>query len=74
MKQISRRPVPEAPPAPDAIGPLAEQVARLADEQRHAHDETLNRLLASAHATARSAFGQVRLIPGGRVYFLALEE
>ena len=44
------------PPAPvdvapvDHIKPLAEQVARLADEQRHAHDETLNRLLETNKA------------------------
>lgn len=31
----------------------------------------LARLLSSAHRTARSAFAGVRMIPGGRVYFLA---
>jgi DNA recombination protein RmuC len=47
---IARRPVPEAAPAGDPLAPLAEQVARLADEQRHAHDETLNRLLDTNRA------------------------
>ena len=31
----------------------------------------LAQLLSSAHRTARSAFAHVRMIPGGRVYFLA---
>ena len=31
----------------------------------------LARLLASAHRTLRLSFGQVRMIPGGRVFFLA---
>ena len=31
----------------------------------------LAQLLSSAHRTARSAFAQVRMIPGGRVYFVA---
>jgi spermidine synthase len=31
----------------------------------------LARLLASAHRTLRQSFGQVRMIPGGRVFFLA---
>ena len=49
---LSRKPAVEPAPAPvaDPIGPLAEQVARLADEQRHAHDETLNRLLETNKA------------------------
>jgi DNA recombination protein RmuC len=51
---IARRPaatpVPEPAPAVDPLGPLAEQVARLADEQRHAHDETLSRLLETNKA------------------------
>jgi DNA recombination protein RmuC len=34
----------------DPIAPLAEQIARLADEQRHAHDETLSRLLETNRA------------------------
>jgi spermidine synthase len=33
----------------------------------------LARLLSSAQRTARSAFAQVRMIPGGRVYFLATD-
>ncbi len=33
----------------------------------------LARLLASAQRTARSVFAQVRMIPGGRVYFLAAD-
>jgi len=49
-----RRPAaaPPAPPAPaaDPIAPLAAQIARLADEQRHAHDETLSRLLDTNRA------------------------
>ncbi len=48
------RPVaaPPAPPTPaaDPIAPLAAQIARLADEQRHAHDETLSRLLETNRA------------------------
>src|SRR3954469_23132189 len=51
---LTRRPVPVPVPLPepvaDPIAPLAEQVARLADEQRHAHDETLNRLLDTNRA------------------------
>jgi DNA recombination protein RmuC len=51
---ISRRPEPQvAPvpdPGPDPWAPLAQEVARLADEQRHAHDETLNRLLETNRA------------------------
>ena len=49
---LARRPAPEPAPAPavDPIAPLAEQVARLADEQRHAHEETLNRLLETNRA------------------------
>ena len=31
----------------------------------------LGRMLASAHATLETAFAQVRMIPGGRVFFLA---
>ena len=49
---LARKPAPEPAPAPvaDPIGPLAEQVARLADEQRHAHEEALNRLLETNKA------------------------
>jgi DNA recombination protein RmuC len=47
---IARRPASEAAPTVDPLVPLAEQVARLADEQRHAHDETLNRLLETNRA------------------------
>jgi DNA recombination protein RmuC len=58
------------PPAPvdvaepvDRITPLAEQVARLADEQRHAHDETLNRLLE----TNKAILEQERLRAGSEL-------
>jgi DNA recombination protein RmuC len=49
---LARKPAPEPAPAPvaDPIGPLAEQVARLADEQRHTHEEALNRLLETNKA------------------------
>jgi DNA recombination protein RmuC len=47
---LTRRSAPVAQPAVDPFAPLAEQVARLADEQRHAHDETLNRLLDTNRA------------------------
>ncbi|MDQ1511506.1 MAG: recombination protein RmuC [Actinomycetota bacterium] len=49
---VARRSVPQPEPAsgPDPLAPLAEQVARLADEQRHAHDETLSRLLETNRA------------------------
>ena len=48
----ARRPAPTPDPVPavDPIAPLAAQVARLADEQRHAHDETLSRLLETNRA------------------------
>src|SRR5262249_3352783 len=50
---VRSRPAPEpveVEPPVDLITPLAEQVSRLADEQRHAHDETLNRLLETNRA------------------------
>jgi DNA recombination protein RmuC len=47
---LARRSAPDLGSAPDPLAPLAEQVARLADEQRHAHDETLNRLLETNRA------------------------
>ena len=54
---LARRPAPTPAPEPavdstafDPIAPLTEQVARLADEQRHAHDETLSRLLETNRA------------------------
>src|SRR5258706_2876981 len=47
---IARRPASEPAATVDPLVPLAEQVARLADEQRHAHDETLNRLLETNRA------------------------
>jgi DNA recombination protein RmuC len=60
---IARRPLPETAPAVDPLAPLAEQVARLADEQRHAHDETLNRLLD----TNRALLEQERLRAGSEL-------
>ncbi|HTK17808.1 MAG TPA: DNA recombination protein RmuC, partial [Acidimicrobiia bacterium] len=60
---IARRPGPEPSPAVDPLAPLAEQVARLADEQRHAHDETLNRLLD----TNRALLEQERLRAGSEL-------
>ena len=47
---LARRSALVTQPAADPFAPLAEQVARLADEQRHAHDETLNRLLDTNRA------------------------
>ena len=47
---LARRSAPDAGVEPDPLAPLAEQVARLADEQRHAHDETLSRLLETNRA------------------------
>jgi len=47
---VARRSAPEPASAGDPLAPLAEQVARLADEQRHAHDETLSRLLETNRA------------------------
>jgi DNA recombination protein RmuC len=60
---ISRRPAPEAAPGVDPLAPLAEQVARLADEQRHAHDETLSRLLE----TNRALLDQERVRAGSEL-------
>jgi DNA recombination protein RmuC len=42
---ITRRSAPAAPAEADPLAPLAEQVARLADQQRQATDEALSRLL-----------------------------
>jgi len=47
---VARRSAPEPASTGDPLAPLAEQVARLADEQRHAHDETLSRLLETNRA------------------------
>jgi DNA recombination protein RmuC len=62
-----RRPIssprPVRTPAPDPIAPLAEQIARLADEQRHAHDETLSRLLE----TNRALLDQERVRAGSEL-------
>jgi DNA recombination protein RmuC len=60
---LARRSVPDAASGPDPLAPLAEQVARLADEQRHAHDETLSRLLE----TNRALLDQERVRAGSEL-------
>ena len=60
---LARRSVPDTASGPDPLAPLAEQVARLADEQRHAHDETLSRLLE----TNRALLDQERVRAGSEL-------
>src|SRR4051812_575456 len=50
LSRLAAVPAVEPAPVVDQITPLAEQVARLADEQRHAHEDTLNRLLETNKA------------------------
>src|SRR6478609_11743724 len=50
LSRQAAAPAIEPAPVVDRITPLAEQVARLAEEQRHAHDDALNRLLETNRA------------------------
>lgn len=67
-RYIARRSTPVVAPAPDPaaldpLGPLAAQVARLADEQRHSIDEAVTRMLE----TNRAVLEQARLQAGSEL-------